>query len=219
MAQLQREPGRAAGRIAGCHARSPARLRPLPLQRIQPDRQGHRRQRGTHRGPDRHRRGFERSPAHRGGCLHLAHAPADLRHAGLRRPHRAGARARPSRRADQTARRLHRRREEAGRGRRQGGRRDDLSVQSQQPHVRRRQEQRRRLAGGQPARQYDAAGGRGLHPLCGVAGRQERDPLRAPGQGRDRRPHLLQDLRHGRPARRLRRRQACDHRRSSRRSR
>ena len=72
--------------------------------------------------------------------------------------------------------------------------------------------ERGRLAGGQPSRQYDAPGGRGLHPFRGIAGRQERDPLRAPGQGRDRRAHVLQDLRHGRSARRLRRGQTFDHR-------
>ena len=211
LAQFQRKSGRAARRVARCHARSPARLGPLPLQRIPPDLQGHRGKRGTHAGPDRHRRGLERSPAHRGRCLHLRHAPADLRHSGLRRAHRTGARARPSRGAHQTARGLHRRREAVGRSRPQGARRADLPLQSEQPHVRRRQKQRRRLAGRQPARQHDAPGGRGLHPFRGIARRQERAALRAPGQGRDRRPHLLQDLRHGRPARRIRRRQARHH--------
>ena len=157
------------------------------------------------------RRGFERGALRRGPRFHLRQPPAHLRRADLRVAHLAGQRSRPQRDSDAADSVLRGRREANAPGGGKRRRRVDLSLQPQQPDLVHHAQGRYRLAREQPSAEHRRADRRSLHSLFHQPATGQRPGSRQGRPQRCRRAHLFEDLRHGRPARRLRLRQAGTH--------
>ena len=196
-AQLQREPAGSVPRSARGGGRRHGPGPPLPVRAPARAGGGVRRAEPVARRPGRRLLRLRRGAGFGGAGVHLeaggtGHRRSHLRIAGAdgRCPRRAGG-ARTA-----AGRRRPRRGGDGGRG--QGvGRRPGLRVQPEQPHRLDHPARADRLAAGPQAGRQRATGRRGLHPLQRRAGHAGPGPSR---RRRGRAAHLLQDLRHGRPA-------------------